>query len=120
MRSKSVALAAAITVLAAAGAVGCFLRAADLRRDAGWLLERANAQAQEYASTFESAVAERQLQTFEERRAVLERAHLWQRGQMLLILLAVVGAFSSYVLYLFHRLRHDLEEVEEDSLVGFR
>ena len=96
------------------GAVGCYLRAAELRRQGSWLLERANAEATEYAMTFDGSAAESQLRTFEERRAVLDNAHLWQRAAMLLILLAVVGGFSSYVLFLIGRLSADLDDVASD------
>lgn len=113
MRSRSVTLAVSVSVLTAAAAAGCYARAVDLRSESQWLLERGNAQAEEYADTFDSSVAESQLSTFERRRAVLEEALLWQRGQMLLVLIAVVAAFSSYVLYLFHRLRVDLEDASD-------
>ena len=111
MRSRSVAVAVVVAVLSAGGAVTCFIQANRLRTEAQWLWERGNAQAQEFANSFDDSAAVAQLKTFEDRRATLEQAHLWQRGQFLLILLAVVAAFSSYLLFLFHRLRVDLEEV---------
>lgn len=113
MRSRSVPIAISVAVLAAAGAVGCYVQSTKFKTEAQWLLERGTAQGEEYAATLEGSIADRQLATFEERRAVLEQAHLWQRGQLFLILLSVIAAFSSYVLYLFARLRASLETVTE-------
>jgi hypothetical protein len=110
MRSRSVTVAVTVSALAAAGAGYAHFRAHQLRTDAGWLLERSSAQADEYATTLDSKVAEDQLATFDQRRAVLEHAELWQRYELLSILLTVVGGFSSYVLYLFRRLREQLVE----------
>jgi hypothetical protein len=103
-----VAVAIGVAVLCAAGAAGCYVRANQLRGEASWLMARGNAEAQEYAASLDSATAASQLKTFEQRRAVLERAHLWQRGQMLLILSSVAAAIASYVLFLFRRLREQL------------
>jgi hypothetical protein len=107
VRSHPVAIAVSVTLLSAGGAVACHLRAGELRREAGWLLERAHAEAAEYVATLDSSLAESQLKAFEERRQILDRAYLWQRGQMLLVLLGVVSGFSSYALSLRHRLRAD-------------
>jgi hypothetical protein len=110
LRSRSVAAAIAVSLLSAGGAVACFYRSSQLRTDGEWYLARGNAEAEEYASTLDSAVAEKQLATFEQRREILEKAHVWQRLQLLLILCSVVAAFGSYVLYLFFRLRQQLVE----------
>lgn len=115
MRSRSVAVAIAVSVLFAGGAVASFVQAHRLRGEARWLLERGEAQAQEYAATFEGSHADEQLGTFDKRREVLERAHLWQRLQMVFILAAVIAAFSSYVLYLFRRLREQLLDATEGA-----
>ena len=115
MRSRSVLIAIAISGLCAAGAVGCYLKASRLRSDGAWYLARGEAQAQEYAATFDGAIAETELATFEQRRVVLERSHLWQRLELILIMAAVVGAFSSYVLYLYYRLRQQLVSQDEGS-----
>src|ERR687892_185490 len=115
LRSRSVALSLCVALLSAGGAVGCYVQNSALKREAGWLLERGNAQAAEYASTFDASIVEAQLKTFEARRAVLDRAHLWQRAQMLLILVTVIGAFSGYVLFLYHRLRADLEHLGPEA-----
>jgi hypothetical protein len=116
VRSRSVTITLCVAVLSAGGAVGCYVRSSELKREAGWLLERGNAQAAEYASTFDGAIAEAQLKTFEARRLVLDRAHLWQRGQMLLILVTVIAALSGYLLFLFHRLRADLEHLGPEAV----
>jgi hypothetical protein len=108
MRSRSVAVAIGVAVLCAGGAVGCYVRAQQLRGEAAWLMARGNAEAQDYAASLDSATAANQLKTFEQRRAVLERAHLWQRGQMLLTLSSVAAVIASYVLFLFRRLREQL------------
>jgi hypothetical protein len=113
MRSRSVTVAVSIALLSGAGAVGSYARASQLRTEAHWLLERGNAEAEEYANTFESAMVDKQFATFSERRVVLDGALLWQRFQMLFLLIGVIAAFSSYVLHLFHRLRTDLEEVTD-------
>jgi hypothetical protein len=112
MKSRSVALALALFTLSAAGAIGAHVRAQQLKTDARWLLERGTAQAQEYADTFDSHVADAQLATLDQHRAVLDRAELWQRTEMLSILLAVICAFSTYVLFLFSRLREQLVEAQ--------
>ena len=113
MRSRSVTVAVSIALLSGAAAVGAYVRASQLRTEAQWLLQRGTAEAEEYANTFESAMAEKQLATLSERRGVLDNVLLWQRFQMLLVLIGVIAAFSSYVLHLFHRLRTDLEEVTD-------
>jgi hypothetical protein len=108
MRSVSVAIALGVTALAAGGAGACYFQAQKLRTEGRWLMERGNAQAEEYAASLDKTLAETQLATFEERRAVLEQAHFWQRLQVLLIVVAAIGGFCSYVLYLFRRLREQL------------
>jgi hypothetical protein len=117
MGSRSTKVAVALSVLAAGGAAGCFVRVAQLRIDGKWLMARSDAQAGEYSTTLDSAMAEAQLATLEVRRRVLERAYSWQRAEMLLILLAVVAAFCAYVLYLYHGLREQLsDEPSPDEL----
>ena len=111
MRSRSVAVAILLSALCAGGAVASHLRAQEHRNQAQWLLARGNAQAEEYAATFDGAAADQQLGTFEHRRQVLDQAHLWHRLQLLAILASVIFAFSSYVLFLFKRLRDQLLDV---------
>ena len=81
-------------------------------------MARGQAQAQEYASSFDGAFADQQLASFEERRVTLEHAQLWQLLEKLLVLLSVLGAFSSYVLYLFRRLRDQLVEATSEADPG--
>lgn len=111
--SRSMLVALTLAVLCAMGAVGCFLRASALRSEARWLKVRGDALAAEYASSFNGDLADSQLATFDEWRDVLERVLLWQRLQLFLVFATVVSAFSSYVLYLFHRLREQLVEATE-------
>jgi len=108
MRSRSVAVSLILTLLCAGGAVGSYARAHSLRTEARWLLERGTAQAQEYADTFDGSAADSELGTLDQRQAVLDRAQLWYGAQLLLVLATVVLAFSSYVFYLFRRLRDQL------------
>jgi hypothetical protein len=110
MRSRSVTVAIIIAAAATGGAVAAHLRSRHLKTDAEWLMARGSAQADEYAASLDSHVAEAQLATFDERRAALEKSEIWHRTEMLLILLAVVASFSSYVLYLFRKLREQLVE----------
>ena len=51
---------------------------------------------------------------FAKRRTVLERAHLWQRGQALGIMFAVVAAAGAWVLSLMRRLDGELEEASRE------
>ena len=117
MGSRSAMTAMLLSVVAATGASVCFWQASTLRTEGQWLLVRGNAQAAEYANSLDSALAEKQLELFEQRRAVLERSHSWQRIQLLLVLFSVVSAFSSYILYLFYRLREQLVDAG-DQLDG--
>lgn len=114
MRSRSVAISIAVAVLCALSAVGSSLMARSLESDAEWLMARGNAQAQDYASTLDAEHAQTQLATFEARRDVLERAHLWQRLQYLLTLAAVIAGFVSYTLFLHRRLRDQLLDATAD------
>jgi len=109
---RSLVVALTICALSATGAVASHRKSLQLRTEARWLMIRGDAQAAEYAATLDSSMAETQLLTFEQRRVVLEQAHRWQRIQMLLVLVSVVAAISSYVFYLLHRLRRQLSEAE--------
>jgi len=110
---NGVTSAVCVTALSVVVAIGCFSRAHVLRQDASWLLERSQAQAVEYAQSFDGAVAEQQLRTFEQRRTVLERAHVWQRVQMIAVLVAAVAGLCAYALYLLRRLHSQLDEASE-------
>lgn len=114
MRLFSVTTAVCVSLLTAACAAGCWYRAELLRSEADWLLERSKAQASEFAQSFNDTLATQQLETFARRRAVLERAHLWQRGQALGIMFAVVAAAGGWVLSLMRRLDGELEEAARE------
>lgn len=114
MRLFSVTTAVCVSVLTAACAVGCWYRAEQLRSEADWLLERGRAQASEFAQSFDDTLATQQLETFAKRREVLERAHLWQRGQALGVMWAVVTAACAWVLSLWRRLNGELEEASQE------
>ena len=108
MKYRSVALAITLSVATAGGAAACYARSTQLKSDAKLIQLRANAQAAEYASTFDGQYADQQLGTYELRRQVEERSEQWKRAQMLLVLAAVVLAFGSYCLFLMARLREQL------------
>jgi hypothetical protein len=113
MRLFSVTTAVCVSLLSAACAAGCWYRADLLRSDADWLLERSKAQASEYASSFNDSLATQQLETFARRRVVMERAVLWQRGESLGILFAVLAAACAWVLSLLRRLNGELDEASQ-------
>lgn len=114
MRSRSVVLAVVFTVLSGGAAIGCYLGSSSYRSQAEWLRVRGNAEAAEYATSFNGALADKELGTFEERRELLERAQHWQVGQMVGVLGSVVGLFASYLLFMFAGLRDQLEEGTSD------
>lgn len=115
MRLVSVATAVCISLASAGVAGASWYRAEQLRSEASWLLERSKAQASEYAQSFDDRLATQQLETFAKRRAVLEQAYLWQRGQTLGILLAAAAAAGAWVLSLLRKLTGELEEVHEEA-----
>jgi hypothetical protein len=114
MRLFSVTTAVCVSLLTAACAVGCWYRAEQLRTEADWLLERSRAQASEFAQSFDDTLATQQLETFARRRAVMERAHLWQRGQALGVMFSVAAAACAWVLRLLRRLNGELEEASQE------
>jgi hypothetical protein len=114
MQARSVVAAALFSVASAGIAGACFYRAEVLRDEADWLLVRGKAQAAEYSQSFDSKMADQQLKTFAARRATLERANLWQRGQMLATLLSALGAVATYALYLLKRLDDQLIDAESE------
>jgi len=102
---RSVALAIGLSLGCAGLAVGCTARAAHLGKQAAWLLLRSAAEAAEYTSTFDGRHVDQELLTFQERRAVLERAHRWQRGATGLLMASALLLLASYALFLLVRLR---------------
>jgi ferric-dicitrate binding protein FerR (iron transport regulator) len=115
MGSRSVVAAIGISLLSVGGAGYCYTRAQALHSEARWLLERGNAQAVEYAEHLDNSVADEQLKTFAARRAIMERAHLWQRGQMLGVMAAVISALVAYMLYLLTRLDSQLDDAAAEA-----
>jgi hypothetical protein len=115
MGSRSVVAAIMVSLLSLGGAGFCFMRAAGLHSEARWLMERGNAQALEYAERLDNTVADAQLKTFAARRTVMERAHLWQRGQMLGLMAGALAALTAYMLYLLRRLDSQLDDAAGDA-----
>jgi hypothetical protein len=118
MGTRSVVAAVCISLLSVGGAGYCYVRAANLHSEARWLLERGNAQAIEYAQRLDNTLADEQLKTFATRRSVMERAHLWQRGQMLGVMAAVLSALIAYMLYLLRRLDSQIDEAATEAPLG--
>ncbi|HYI00489.1 hypothetical protein [Hyalangium sp.] len=110
MGSRSVVTAICVSLLSMGGAGFCYTRAAALHSEARWLMERGTAQAVEYAERLDNTVADAQLKTFAARREVMERAHGWQRGQMLGLMAGALAALVAYMLQLLRRLDSQLED----------
>lgn len=119
MRSRSMAVALGISIVCAAGAVACYMRASSLHQEAEWMNARGAAEAQEYAATFDGHFADQQLAMFDQHRTAVDRIQRWQLLERLLILVTVVAGFSGYVFYLFRRLRDQLvDATSEADLTG--
>jgi hypothetical protein len=110
MGKGTVALTAAVSLMAGGGAAWCHVQARALQVEAQWLMERGRAQAEEYSERLDGAVADAQLKTFAQRRAVLERAHQWQRGEVLGVMAAALGLVGAYGLFLLKRLDDQLAD----------
>ncbi len=115
MGSRSVVTAILVSLLSLGGAGFCYMRALALNSEARWLMERGNAQALEYAERLDNSVADAQLKTFAARRAVMERAHLWQRGQMLGLMAGAMAALAAYLMYLLRRLDSQLDDAAVEA-----
>jgi hypothetical protein len=115
MSSRSVVAAVCVSLLCVGGAGFCYTRKATLDTEARWLMERGNAQAIEYAERLDNTVADAQFKTFAARRSVLERAHLWQRGQMLGLMAGALSALVAYMLYLLKRLDSQLDDAATEA-----
>lgn len=115
MGSRSVVAAIGVSLLSVGCAGYCYTRSQALHSEARWLLERGNAQAVEYAHQLDNSVADAQLKTFAARRTVMERAHLWQRGQMLGVMGAAIAALVAYMLYLLRRLDSQLDDAAAEA-----
>jgi hypothetical protein len=110
MGKGAVAVAVCVSLLAGGGAAWCHVQSQALHTEAQWLMARGNAQAEEYARRLDGTVADAQLKTFAQRRVVLEKAHLWQRGQMLGIMGAALALVAAYGLFLLKRLDDQLAD----------
>ncbi|WP_224361859.1 hypothetical protein [Hyalangium versicolor] len=110
MGSRSVVAAVCVSLVCVGSAGFCYSRKANLDSEARWLMERGNAQAIEYAEKLDNTVADAQLKTFAARRAVMERAHVWQRGQMLGLMGGAIAGLVAYMLYLLRRLNSQLDD----------
>ncbi|AEI66413.1 hypothetical protein [Corallococcus macrosporus] len=106
--TRSVMTALCIALLSAGGAAYCYTRADALQVQGQWLMERGAAQAEDYAQRLDGTAADAQLKTFAERRVILEKAHVWQRGMLLGVLAAAIAAVSAYLLFLLKRLNDQL------------
>ncbi|WP_224245210.1 hypothetical protein [Hyalangium gracile] len=115
MGSRSVVAAVCVSLLCVGSAGFCYTRKASLDSEARWLMERGNAQAIEYAERLDNAVADAQLKTFASRRTVMERAHVWQRGQMLGLMGGAIAALVAYMLYLLRRLDSQLDDAAAEA-----
>ncbi len=92
--------------ISVAGAAFSSVRMSRLRTEASWLLATADAYAADYGTSLEGSFAEAELASFEQRRAVLEQSHRWQRLEIACILAAAAAAFTAYALYLVLRASH--------------
>ena len=101
MRKVKVALI--VLGLSVAGAAFSFLRMSRLRTEATWLLATADTFAADYGASLDGHFAEAELASFDQRRAVLERAYRWQRFEVACLLAAAAAAFTAYGLYLVRR-----------------
>ena len=101
---RGVALAIGLSLGSAGLAAGCAWRAQRISTQADRLLARGAAEAAEYTSTFDGRHIDQELVTFQERRVVLERAHVWQRGAIALVMLSALLLLASYALFLLVRL----------------
>lgn len=120
MSYRGVALAIGLSLASAGLAAGCAWRAARLSDQAAWLLARGTAEAAEYTSTFDGRHVDQELVTFQQRRAVLERAHRWQRGTTALAMVSALAVVASYLAYLLVRLQEQRLQAPEDSAPGSR
>ena len=101
-------LAWAWTLLSISAAAFSTVRMQPLRRESEALLVRSRAHADAFASSFDGQFADRQLDTFQERRHVLARVQSWQRLQLLGALGTVGGMFAVWLLWMLRRLQADL------------
>ena len=112
MRLRGQLLAWGWTVLSMSSAVVSTLRMQPLRQESEALLIRSRAHADAFASSLDGQFADRQLDTFQQRRDVVSRLQAWQRLQLLGGLGTVGGLFAAWVLWMLRRLHADLRSDE--------
>ena len=118
MRTRGVLLAWMWTVLSIAAAIASTVHMQPLRRESDALLVRSRAHADAFASSFDGQFADRQLDTFQQRRDVVSRVQLWQRLQLLGALGTFAGLFAVWLLWMLGRLHADLAMAEPHSERG--
>jgi hypothetical protein len=96
---RKIAVASLIFILSAAGAAISFFKTSHLRAQASSLYSRADAPAVKDAPSLDSSV-DPELMTFDQRRALLDRANPWQRFEIFCALVAVASALAGYSFYL--------------------
>jgi hypothetical protein len=118
MRTRGVLLAWMWTVLSISAAIVSTVRMQPLRRESDALLVRSRAHADAFASSFDGQFADRQLDTFQQRRDVVSRVQSWQRLQLLGALGTFGGLFAVWLLWMLGRLHADLAMAEPRSQSG--
>jgi len=108
MRSRSILLAWLWTALSISAATLATYRMQPLRRDADALLVQSRAHADAFATSFDGQFADQQLDTFQQRRAIITRVQSWQRLQLLGALGAFGGVFAVWLLWMLRKLQADL------------
>jgi len=108
MRTRAVLLAWLWTALSISAAAVATVRMRPLRQESDALLVRSRADADAFATSFDGQFADRQLDTFQQRRDVVTRVQSWQRMQLLGGLGALAGIFAAWILWLLGRLHAEL------------
>ena len=105
---RSVLLAWAWTLLSISAAAFSTVRMQPLRRESEALLVRSRAHADAFASSFDGQFADRQLDTFQQRREVVSRVQSLQRLQLAGALGTFGGLFAVWLLWMLGRLHAEL------------
>ena len=112
MRTRGVLLASLWTLLSIAAAAVSTVRMQPLRRESDALLVSSRAHSDAFASSFDGQFADRQLDTFQQRREVVSRVQSWQRLQLAGALGTFGGLFAVWLLWMLGRLHADLRMAE--------
>jgi hypothetical protein len=105
---RGVLLAGVFTVVSAAGSAVATWRMQPLRAESEALLSSSRIHADAFASSFDGQFADRQLDTFDARRAVVGRLQRWQRLQLLGLLGVATGLFGGWLLWMLGRVQAEL------------